>query len=75
MLHDVLLKILEYKIPMTCTMLKLCNQCEENIQVRYLEIVLKDITRKWERTRLGNLHNEKKEFAHGRKLQEAQRNR
>lgn len=26
-------------------------------------------------TRLGNLHNEKKEFAHGRKLQEAQRNR
>lgn len=26
MLHDVLLKIHEYKILMTCTILKLCNQ-------------------------------------------------
>lgn len=40
MLHDVLLKIHEYKMLMTCTILKLCNQYKENIQVGYLEKIL-----------------------------------
>ncbi len=56
MIHEALLKILGYKIPLSCTVLYLCNLCEKNTRLkdRYLVKILltaakKAITKRWGR--------------------------